>query len=95
MFRCGTRLTDLVHWVLKYANTDMLEYEIQFLQARTSDVAGNMQSFRFIQDASLFTSSCFIRVAKLSLENSILCTLILSRAKQCSSGHNQGLVNLD
>lgn len=68
MFRHDTRFIDLVHCVMNYAVTCKLKYDVQLLQAQTSDVARYMQSFRFIQDARLSTSGRHTRVAKLFLK---------------------------
>lgn len=53
MFRLDTRITNLVHCVLTHAVTFVLQYDVQFLQARTSDNACNKQSSQIIPNASL------------------------------------------
>lgn len=47
-----TRFIDLVHCLMKYVMTFMLEYEVQSLQAPAFDIVRDMQSSWFMLDAS-------------------------------------------
>lgn len=94
MFRRDTRFTDLVHFVTNYAVSLKLEYAMQFVQARTSNMAHDMQSSRFIQDASLSTCCRYACIAKLFLKSNKLFMFFTEQKKKYSSGRDLGLIHL-
>lgn len=86
---------DLVHLVMNYAIAFKLKYKVQFLQPGSYDIAYNMQSAPFIQDASFSTCCHYTCVAKFFFRSNKVLTFVPEQSKLSSGGHDLGLVLLD
>lgn len=95
MVRCDTPFIKLVYSVMENSVTFGQDFDVQFLQARTPDIAGDMQSSGFIQDASLFPFCRYNRIAELSLKINIFSRLLLSIASNIAAAIPCPLVDLN
>lgn len=94
MLRRDTQFIYIVHCVMNCTVTFELEYDMQFLQARMSEISNDMKSSQLIQVASLSMGCCSARVAKLFLKNNKLLTFVTEQSKLNSGSHDLGLVHL-
>lgn len=81
MVRRDTRFTDLVHCIMKYTLKFELEYEVLFFQDRASDIAVDVRSFLFFQNASLSMCSRYTYVANLSFKKNKVFIFATERSK--------------
>lgn len=85
MFGRDTRIIALAHCVMNYAVKVKLEYIVQVLEARTSDITRDMQTSRFIQEYGLSKCCRYTRILKLFLTTMTWSLLLLSRAREVAA----------
>lgn len=95
MFRRNTRFIDLVHCLMNYTTLFKLEYNVQFIPARTFDIACDIQSSCVIQDASLSTFCRYTSIAKNFLKNNKVFTFLMDQSRLHSVGHYLVFVYFD
>lgn len=95
LIKHDTEYIDLVQSVMNYSVTVNLEYGVQFLHFRASDIARDMQPSLFMQDKSTSHAVPTPSSQRYSSKNRNVFTLATEKSKQSSVGHEQGLVNLN
>lgn len=86
------RLSDLVHCLKIHAMTFKQEFNGQFLQGQTCDIAREMHWTQFMQYVRLSKSCCYTSLARLICKNNNVFTCVTEQSKRSSSGHAFGLV---
>lgn len=94
MFRCDTRLIDLIHCIMNYVVTFQLHHDEQFLEAQTFYIAHDMQFFKLIQDASLSMGCGYSGISKLFLKDNNALTFVDEQNQQGNGDHDLSLFHL-